>query len=86
MPTKFVRSDVTKTGCTWELPVATKWGKLESTSTNPTDMKSKNKNYMRTQEGIGDLYQYNLLLYPSLTVSDLEPFATNPGIFDDGKI
>ena len=86
MSTKFVRFDVTKTGCTWEIPVATKKRKLESTCTNPTDTESKNKNYTCTQVEIGDLYRYNLLLGPALAVSDLDTFATRPGIFDDGEI
>ena len=85
MSTKFIRSDATKTWFTWEIPVATKKRKLESTGTNPTDTESKNKNYMRTQEGTGDLYRCNSLLGPVLAVSDLDIFATNPGIFDDGE-
>ena len=41
---------------------------------------------MRNQEGIGDLYRYNSLPDPTLAVFDLDTFATNPGIFDDGEI
>ena len=59
--------------------------KSESAGTNPTDTESKNKNYMCTQKGIGDLYRYNSLLNPALAVSDLDIFTTNPGIFDDGE-
>ena len=59
---------------------------MESTGTNPTDTESKNKNSMRTQEGIGDLYQYRSLLDPALAVSDPDTFTTNLGIFDDGEI
>ena len=86
MSTKFIRSDATKTWFTWEIPVATKKRKLESTGTNPTDTESKDRNSMRTQEGIEDLHRYNSLLDPALAVCDLDNFATNPEIFDDGEI
>ena len=86
MSTKFIRSDATKTGFTWEIPVATKKRKLENTHTNPTDTESKDMNSMRTQEGIEDLHCYNSLLDPALAVCDLDNFATNPEIFDDGEI
>ena len=85
MSTKFVHSDATETGLTWEILVATKKRKLESTSTNPSDTESKNKNSMYSQEGIGDLYRYNSPLDPALGVCDLDSFATNPGIFDNGE-
>ena len=86
MSTKFVRSDTAKTGFTWEIPVATKRRKLEGTGTKPTDEESKDENPMRTQEGIEDLRRYNSLLDPALAVFDLDTFATNPEIFDDGEI
>ena len=86
MSTKFLRSDATKTGFTWEIPVATKKRKLEGTGTNPTDTESKDENSMHTQEGIDDLRRYNSLLDPALAVCDLDTFATNPEIFDDGEI
>ena len=41
---------------------------------------------MRTQEGIEDLRRYNSLLDPALAVCDLDNFATDPEIFDDGEI
>ena len=86
MSTKFVRSDTAKTGFTWEIPVATKRRKLEGTGTKPTDEESKDENPMCTQEGIEDLRRYNSLLDPALAVFDLDTFATNPEIFDDGEI
>ena len=86
MSTKFIRSGATKTWLTWEIPVATKKRKLESTGTNPTGTESKDRNSMRTQEGTEDLRRYNSLLDPALAVCDLDNFATNPEIFDDGEI
>ena len=79
MSTKFVRSDPEKTGFTWEISVETKKRKLEGTGTNPTDRESKDENSMSPQEGIEDLR-------PALAVGDLDTFATNPEIFDDGEI
>ena len=41
---------------------------------------------MRTQEEIEDLHRHNSLLDPTLAVSDLNTFATNPVIFDGCEI
>ena len=86
MSTKFVRSDAAKTGFTWEISVATKKRKLEGTGINPTDMESKAENSMSPQEEIEYLRRFNSLLDPALAVCDLDTFATNPEIFDDGEI
>ena len=55
---------------------------MASTGTNTTGMKSKNKDYMRIDEGKGDSYCHNSHLYPAYDIYDLDAIQINPVIFD----